>query len=214
MRPRGRFRLSNSRTGHPRPELAAAALLLVAGCATVRPPAPGVAEKARTASSWSGSLRVSVSGPELRGRSRALVAFRRPDKVRIEIPGPSGARLVAVAASGRLTAVLPGERARLECAAGPRELEALLGLALEPAELMDVLIGVRPASVRSYEADWGKALPRRVRAELGDGTRLDARVEEAEQDVDLPLLAFAPPSCAGCRAIDADEARRLLTGGR
>ena len=213
MRPRGHFRLSSSRPGHPRPELAAAALLLVAACATVHPPAPGVAEKARAASSWSGSLRVSVSGPELRGRSRALVAFRRPDKVRIEIPGPSGARLVAVAASGRLTAVLPGERALLESAAGPHELEALLGLALEPAELMDVLIGVRPASARSYEADWGKALPRRVRAELGDGTRLDARVDEAEQDVDLPPAAFAPPPCAGCRAIDADEARRLLTGG-
>ena len=73
-----------------------------------------------------------------------------------------------------------------------------------------MLIGVRPASVRSYEADWGKALPRRVRAELGDGTRLDASVDEAEQDVDLPPAAFEPPPCAGCRAIDADEARRLL----
>jgi hypothetical protein len=89
----------------------------------------------------------------------------------------------------------------------------LLGLALAPSELMDVLLGVRPASATSYEADWGPALPRRVRAELSDGTRLDARVEEAEPDVDLPPTAFDPPPCAGCRPIDANEARRLL-GGR
>jgi hypothetical protein len=41
----------------------------------------------------------------------------------------------------------------------------------------------------------------------------DARVDEAEQDVELPPAAFEPPPCPGCRTIDADEARRLL-GGR
>jgi hypothetical protein len=162
---------------------------------------------------WSGSLRVSVSGPELRGRSRALLAFRRPEALRIEIPGPSGARLLAVARADRLIAVLPADRARLESAAGPRDLEALLGVALSPGELMDVLVGVAPSGVRSYRADWGETLPRRVRAELLDGTRLDARVDEAETDVELPAAAFDPPRCEGCRSIDAAEARRLL-GGR
>jgi hypothetical protein len=214
VRPRGRSRPSNSRPGRRRPELAAAALLLAAGCASARLPTAGVVELARSASSWSGSLRVSVRGDELRGRSRALVAFRRPDAVRIEIPGVSGARLVAVTASGRLTAVLPAERAVLESAAGPRELAALIGIALAPSELMDVLVGVRPARARSYEAEWGQALPRRVRAELEDGTRLDAHIDEAEQGVELPAAAFQPPRCDGCRAVDADEARRLLTGGR
>jgi len=154
---------------------------------------------------------VSVRGPDLRGRSQALVAFRRPDAVRIEIPGPSGARLVAVISAGRLTAVLPADRAVLESAAGPQELEALLGLALTPSELMDVLVGIAPPGARSYEAHWGEALPRRVRAQLADGTRLDARVDEAEPDVELPAAAFQPPPCTGCRPIDADEARRLLT---
>jgi hypothetical protein len=186
---------------------------LIVGCATAHPPAPGVAERARTAVTWSGSLRVSVSGPELRGRSRALLAFRRPGALRIEIPGPSGARLVAVARADRLTAVLPSDRARLESAAGPRDLEALLGVALSPGELMDVLVGVAPSGVRSYRADWGETLPRRVRAELSDGTRLDARVDEAETDVELPAAAFDAPRCEGCRTIDAAEARRLL-GGR
>jgi len=212
VRPRGRSRPSSSPSLRPRPELAALALLLAA-CATARLPAPGVAEKARAATSWSGSLRVSVRGQDLRGRSHALVAFRRPDAMRIEIPGPSGARLVAVARADRLTAVLFADRARLESAAGPGDLEALLGVALSPSELMDVLLGIAPAAVRRYEADWGAALPRRVRAELVDGTKLDARVDEAEADVELPPAAFDPPPCEGCRPIDANEARRLL-GGR
>jgi len=177
----------------------------------MRPPAPGVAEQARRASSWSGSLRVSVRGEDLRGRSQALVAFARPDAVYIEIPGPTGARLVAAARGGRLTAVLPGERARLESAASAEDFEALIGVPLAPAELMDVLLGVAPKDARRYEADWGDALPRRVKVELADGTRLDARVLEADMDVALPDKAFDPPPCPSCREIDADEARRLLT---
>lgn len=212
MRPRGRSRPSSSPSFRPRPELAALALLLAAACATARLPAPGVAEKARAATSWSGSLRVSVRGQDLRGRSHVLVAFRRPDAMRIEIPGPSGARLVAVARADRLTAVLPAERARLESAAGPADFEALLGVALSPSELMDVLLGIAPAAARRYEADWGAALPRRVRAELVDGTKLDARVDEAEADIALPAAAFDPPPCNDCRTIDVNEARRLLSG--
>jgi hypothetical protein len=210
VRPREHSRPSSSASRRPRPELALVALL-AAACATLRPPAPGVAEKARGVSSWSGSLRVSVRGQDLRGRSHALVAFRRPDGMRIEIPGPSGARLVAVARAERLTAVFPAERARLESAAGPGDFEALLGVALSPAELMDLLLGIAPAAARHYQADWGEALPRRVRAELQDGTRLDARVDDAEADPPLPAAAFDPPPCPACREIDAAEARRLLT---
>jgi hypothetical protein len=169
-----------------------------------------VAEKAAAAASWSGSLRVSVSGPQLRGRSRVLLAFRRPDAVRIEIPGPTGARLVAVARDGRLTAVLPGERAVLESEATAAGLEALLGVALSPSELMDVLVGVAPPGVREYRVQWGATLPRRVEAHLADGTRLKATLDEAEADVDLPEAAFAPPPHDAYRPVDADEARRLL----
>jgi hypothetical protein len=170
-----------------------------------------VIEQARSAASWSGDLRVSVRGPELRGRSRALVAFVRPDRLRIEIPGAAGARLVAVVREGRLSAVLPAEHARLESAATSVELEALLGIALTPGELMDVLVGKAPEAARSYRADWAETLPFRVRAELRDGTRLDARIDEAETGVELPPAAFDPPRCEPCRAVDAAEARRLLT---
>ncbi len=212
MRPRGRSRPSSSASRHRPLELAAVALLVaVTGCAPARLPAPAVVERARAASSWSGSLRVSVNGEDLRGRSRALVAFRRPDKVRIEIPGPTGARLVAVTRDGRLHAVLVSERARLESPATPAELEALIGIELAPSELRDVLLGTAPPGVRTYRADWGDTLPRRVRAELLDGTRLDARIDEAETGVDLPAAAFDPPRCDDCRLVDANEARHLLT---
>jgi hypothetical protein len=168
---------------------------------------------AAAARSWSGSVRVSVNGRDLRGRSRVLMAFRRPDAVRIEIPGPAGARLVAVARAGRLTAVLPGQRAFLEGPATASDLDALLGVALSPEELMDVLVGVAPPHLRHYSARWGKVLPRQVQAVLADGTRLTATVDEAEAGLDLPEAAFDPPPHDRHRRVDAAEARRLL-GGR
>jgi hypothetical protein len=158
-------------------------------------------------------VRVSVKGKDVRGRTRVLMAFRRPDAVRIEIPGPAGARLVAVIREGRLTAVLPTERAFLESAATASDLEALLGVGLSPDALMDVLVGVAPAGVREYRARWGEALPRRVDAQLADGTRLTAKVDEAESGLALPEAAFLPPPHRGYRPVGADEARRLL-GGR
>jgi hypothetical protein len=172
-----------------------------------------VAARAAAAPSWSGSVRVAVSGPGVRGRSRALLAFRRPDALRIEIPGPAGARLVAVVRGGRLSAVLPAERAFLESEATAADLEALLGVALSPEELMDVLVGKAPPGLRDYRAEWGEALPRRVEALLADGTRLRATVDDAETGLDLAEAVFDPPPHTGHRRVDPDEARRLL-GGR
>jgi hypothetical protein len=209
VRPRGLSRPTSSPRRRRHPELALAGLLLSA-CATATLPSPAVAARAKAAVSWSGSLRVSVSGPDLRGRSRVLMALRRPDAVRIEVPGAAGARLVAVAIGGRLTAVLPAERAFLESGAAAEDLEALLGIALSPSELLDVLVGVAPAGLREYEARWGDELPRRVEALLADGTRLKATVDDAQASPDLPEAVFLPPPHPGYRRIDVDEARRLL----
>lgn len=213
MRPREHSRPSSRARRRRLPELVAPALIAAAACATASLPAPGVAERAAAATDWSGSLRVSVRGPEVRGRSRVLMAFRRPDALRIEIPGASGARLVAVARGGRLTAVLPGERAFLESGTTPEEMEALLGVALSPPELMDVLVGVPPARLRDYRVRWGDTLPRRVDAQLPDGTRLQAAIEDAEAGLSLPAAVFEPPLHDGHRRVGADEARSLL-GGR
>jgi hypothetical protein len=213
--PRESCRPSNTDSRPRFPDLAIALLLAggLAGCARAVPPSPEVVRQAAVLRAYSASLRVSVSGVELRGRSRALVAFRRPDALRIEIPGASGARLVAVTREGRLTAVLPAERAVLERDASPAELAALIGIALAPESLMDLLVGQRPVGAREYEARWGRLLPSRIDAVLEDGTRVRAIVEEADSGEAVSPRAFEPPPHAGYRPIDSDEARRLL-GGR
>jgi hypothetical protein len=209
--PRAFCTRSSSRGRRRLPDGAAAALLLAAaaGCAKPLPPSPDVARRAAALQTYSADVRVSVRG-SLRGGSRALVAFRRPDALRIEIPGPSGARLLAVTSAGRLTAVLPPERAFLERPATPQELEALVGIPLSPEQLMDFLVGVPPQRARRYEARWGRLLPRRIRAVLEEGTKVDATVADADAGSQLAAAAFEPPDHAGYREVDADEARRML----
>lgn len=196
--------------------LAAAALAVSAvsfACATSFPPPPqGVREGARGTASYSGSVRVTLRGPGLRARARALVAFERPDRLRIEVPGPAGLRLVAVARGGRLTAAFPGDRAVFSAAASAEALESLLGVRLTPAEVMDLLVGVAPAGVRSYQARWGGALPQAVAAVLEDGTRLGVDVLDAEGGAVVPAAAFDEPPHDGYRALGVDEARRLWSG--
>lgn len=190
--------------------LLAVPFLASAGCATWNPPPPQAAERAAAADVYSGSLRVSVKGEGVRGRTPILVAFQRPTSVRLEIPGSAGARLVAVVCDGRLTATFPAHRAVFEGAATAADFEALLGVALAPEELMDILVGVAPPRLRSYRAGWGERLPERIEAVLPDGTRLKATINEAELGAPLPAAAFESPPHRGYRAVDADEARRLL----
>jgi hypothetical protein len=154
-------------------------------------------------------MRVSLRAPDFRARAPVLVAFSRPDALRIEVPGPGSARLVAVTREGRLTAVFPGERAVFRGAATAAELEALLGVPLTPAEVIDLLLGVPSPRLRRYEARWGPDLPRRIEATLPDGGRLRLDVEEADRGVLLSPSAFADPPHAGYRAVDVDEARTL-----
>ncbi len=116
---------------------------------------------------------------------------------------------MAVAREGRLVAVFPAERAVFEGEATPEALDALVGVALSPEELIDLLVGVPSSRLRSYHARWGAVLPREITAELPDGSRLVAKVDEAEADLSLPAAAFASPPHDGYRRVDADEARRL-----
>ncbi len=176
------------------------------------PPPARVAERARAAATYSASLRVSLKGPEFRGRTRVLLGFRRPDALRIEIPGPTGPRLVAVTKDGVLAAVFPADRAIFRGRADAADLEALLGVALAPGELIDLLVGVPSPRLRSYQARWGATLPRDIRAVLPDGGRLRATVDEAEADPPLPEEAFTPPRHEAFREVDAAEARRLWGG--
>ena len=188
----------------------ALAALTLAACASVPVPPPAdVARRAAAARTYSGRLRVSLKGPELRGRTAALLGFRRPDALRIEIPGPAGARLLAVAQGDALTAVFPAERAVFRGRATADGLQDLLGVALSPAEVMDLLLGTPSPRVRDYRARWGPSLPRELAATLPDGGRLKVTVESVTLDPDLPDAAFAEPAHEGYRAVDAAEARRL-----
>jgi hypothetical protein len=189
--------------------LAVLSVLWAAGCASFVAPPPGAPERARAARAYSASLRVSLKSKDLRGRTRALVAFSRPDKLRIEIPGPMGARCVAVADDQSLVAVFPGDRGVWQGSATAEEMEALLGVRLSPAELMDLLVGSPPPGI-GYRASWGSDHPVRFEATLADGSRLDAVVESADLDPEVAAAAFELPRSDGYRKVDAAEARRLL----
>ena len=126
------------------------------------------------------------------------------------LPGPTGARCIAVAHGPALVAVFPSERAVWRGAATAGEMKSLLGVGLAPAELMDVLVGVGGPRLRAYRASWGQAVPRRLEATLDDGSRLTAIVESADLEPDLPEAAFAEPESTGWRIVEAGEARLLL----
>jgi hypothetical protein len=199
-----------SRARGPRLALVLAAAAAVSCAAPLAVPPAVVVEQARVVPSYSASLGVTLRGPDLRARTRVLLAFRRPDGLRIEIPGPTGARLVAVARGERLWAVFPGERAVYEGAARAQDLESLLGVALSPAEVMDLLTGVRSPRVREYRVRWGASLPRQIDATLPDGARLKATVEDAQAPATtLGETAFTEPPHDGYRTVDADQARAL-----
>jgi hypothetical protein len=198
-----------------RAALGLAAVALAASCGPPPPPpSPDVVARAAALESYNAELKVSLSGPQGRGRLSVLLAFRRPDALRIEIPGPTGARLVAVARGPRLSAVFPGDRAVFEAGTAAADLEALLGVALTPAEMMDLLVGVRAPRLREHRVRWGPSLPRDVRATLPDGARIRVAVEDAQGGVSLPQAAFEEPPREGYRSVDADEARELLVGRR
>ena len=84
-----------------------------------------------------------------------------------------------------------------------------LGIALAPSELADLLLGIGSPRLRTYEARWGPTFPRRVRATLPDGGRLNATVEEAELEAVLSPGVFEEPAHDGFRLVDGEEARRL-----
>jgi hypothetical protein len=168
-----------------------------------------VAQAARAARSYSAELSVTLRGSELRARTRALVAFERPGRMRIEIPGPAGARFVALAGDGRLLAVFPSERAVFRSGDSAAEMEQLIGVALTPAEMMDVLLGVPPREGRSFRARWGPRLPLRIEAVLADGTRLELRATDPRAGEALPGQAWSEPPHSDYRSVDASEARRL-----
>lgn len=172
-------------------------------------PSPQVVDTARSTVTYSAELRVGLRGPDLRGHASVIAAFVRPDRLRLEMPGPQGARFVLVARAGRLAAVFPGARAVFEGEATAATIAGITGVELTPGGVMDLLVGVRPAEARDYRAEWGAALPRRVRTTLSDGTKMDVKVTRPEVARVIADAAFDAPPHAGYRNVDIAEAREL-----
>jgi hypothetical protein len=188
-------------------------VLLATACASVAPPPPAaVVEQARAVGSYSAELRVGLRGPDLRGRASVIVGFVRPDRMRLEMPGPTGARFILVANGERLTAVFPGARAVFEGDSTPATLARITGVRLAAPAVMELLLGSVPADVRDHRAEWGDRLPRRVRATLSDDTRLDVKITRPETGAAIAEKAFLPPLHDGYRTVTAEEARDLWLG--
>lgn len=196
----------NAAAASPRRRLLVVLLVSwLVGCATLTPVPPEAVATARGLSSYSATLKVALTGATRRGRARALVAFERPGALRVEVPGPAGVRLLAVSNGGRLWSVFPAERAYFEGPADAEAMQALLGIALTPEAMMDVLAGAGSAEVREYRADYRAGLPRRLSATLSDGSRLRITVEDAQAPAMLPAAVFQPPAHPGYRRLSSDE---------
>ena len=189
-----------------------ATLLGAVGCATLHVAPPEVQLAARRTTVLRARVAVSLAGPRGRARATVLLACSRPGALRLEVPGPGGARLIVVTQGGQLTALFPSERAVFTGRAAASDVEAVLGVALEPDEIMDLLLGTPAARLRETRVDWGPRFPRRVHTRLDEGTTLHLRLAAVEAPDALPPDVFAPPPHVGYRAIDAREAREL--GGR
>jgi hypothetical protein len=138
----------------------------------------------------------------------------RPNRLRIEMPGPAGARFILVADGDRLFAVFPGERAFFAGAADAETLARVTGVRLAAPAVIDMLTGRAPADASDYRADWADSLPKRVSALLSDGTRLKIGIERPQTDRPVSGLAFEPPPHEGYREVTAEEARELWLGRR
>jgi hypothetical protein len=105
--------------------------------------------------------------------------------------------------------VYPGARAFFAGRPTEADFEALLGVALTPTEVMDLLVGMPAPRLRAYEARWRGPLPARITATLPDTGRLRVVVDEAEGGAIVPAQAFDEPPHPGYRTIGPDEARRI-----
>jgi hypothetical protein len=177
-------------------------------------PPTSVIEAARRTDSYSAELRVGLRGPDVRGHASLIAAFVRPDRLRLEMPGPQGARFVMVARAETLTAVFPGERAVFQGRVSAATIAAITGVSLTPPAVMDLLVGTPTTEAADYRVEWAEALPRRVRATLSDGTRLDVKVARPQVGRTIAEAAFDPPAHEGYRSVDSAEARELWLGRR
>jgi hypothetical protein len=104
---------------------------------------------------------IAISGRVSGNRFRASVdaGFEAPASVRLELPAPGRSIFTFVAVGDKATLVLGRERRVMRDAPPAATLEALAGVALDPAELQSIVAGcgfgeAQAKSGRRFEGDW------------------------------------------------------------
>ena len=119
---------------------AAAALVLLGGCASARPTSR--VQGPEGARGYRALFRGETDGPAGKERFRMAAALLPPDRLRLEFSGPvGGPRLVVAVDGATVMAILPSERAYDSEPAGAAVLDRILGLPLAPAQLVALLTG-------------------------------------------------------------------------
>jgi len=119
---------------------------------------------------FEGEARISLRLEGVRQRGSALVLFRRPDGLRVDVTGPIGVRLVTAVASGdSLRVFLPRSNDLYEGRADDAALRRVIGVDLGAWTPWRAMLGVVPGDlgqVEGFERE-GERLVVRVRGEAG-----------------------------------------------
>jgi hypothetical protein len=139
----------------------------------------------RSVARYQAVLKVRGEGPEGRFSVTELVAFERPDRVRVELLATFGAsRWIAVTDRGEITVLFPRSREYLRESAVEDVVSALFGIRLRPEEVMSVLAG-SGLPLDGAEPVRAERIGERVRIVLGgslsDGPEAPAETVEVER---------------------------------
>lgn len=130
-----------------------AGIVLVSGCALLKPRVPVVPTSASALTDTLAERRGAVTSLRARAHvrsglarvwTREAVVVRRPSGVRIDVMSPFGLTLALGTEGSVLWAYRPGDATRYEGPASPANLARFLGTPIVVGDLVDVLLGVPP----------------------------------------------------------------------
>jgi hypothetical protein len=113
-------------------------------------------------------------GPEGGFDARLVMIFERPNRLRVELMGAfGGTRWSAVASGGKILVYFPGEKQYLEEPDASDVVARLLGLRLDPSEVMAILAGVGVPLVQGTAASGERRGASSILTIEGSGERLE-----------------------------------------
>ncbi len=97
-------------------------------------------------------FRVETDGPRGKSHFKMAAALRPPDRLRLEFFGPvGGARLIVAVDGADALALVPGDKSYEAAPASSETLDRLLGLPLNPAQVVALLTGRPMCSPESVQ---------------------------------------------------------------